>query len=78
VPSLTVAEVDALIATIAAEPKSASGDGHSAENHDLESLRKLRNALLAEEALAAQPYGGSAWAMTRPARFVPRGPGGES
>jgi hypothetical protein len=74
---LTVAEVDALIAQVAAEPKSASGDGHSAENHDLDALRKLRNDLVAIEALDAQPAGGSAWAMTRPARFVPRHPGVE-
>jgi len=74
---LTVAELDILIAQIAAEPASASGDGHSATNHSLDELRKLRNDLLAQEALASQPNGGSAWAMTRPARFAPQHPGVE-
>jgi hypothetical protein len=74
---LTAAEVLALIETVASEPASASGDGHSATQHDLDKLRKLYNDLLAQEALASQPSGGSAWAMTRPARFAPQHPGVE-
>jgi hypothetical protein len=73
---LTVAELDALIEQIAAEPASASGDGHSATQHNLSELRKLRNDLIAQE--NARQSGGGAWGMAaRGERFAPQHPGVE-
>ena len=76
---MTAAEVLAQIEQVMAEPASASGDGHSATNHKLSELWNLYTAKKAEEALAAQPNGGSGWGgMARPARFAPQHPGYES
>lgn len=53
---MTLAEIDALIATAVAGPKKAQVDGRSAESHSLKELWEMRQAIAAQE-LAADSIG---------------------
>lgn len=52
-----MAEVNLSIDTKAAQPKQASGDGHSVSSHSLSELIKAEKHLAAKQA-AARPFGG--------------------
>jgi hypothetical protein len=69
---LTPEELDALLEQYLSEPKSASGDGHSAENHSVADLLKLQ-----DRARHKASGNDGAWSSTRVQRFVPRSPGAE-